>query len=221
MTQARTDQSRATNRELTMVTSFRRITAMSAAGLALLAACSSEPTSAPSSPLAPDAASSSLSGLQRIAGASGLSVALTNLPGLQRKVALPASITVQQTFGTSGGVLSIPQAGVTLSIPGGALAAPLTISMTARAGSLIAYDFEPHGTVFAQPLVFVQSLGGTNATPLSAALLQLGYYSDPANLSSQGALVDELRGGTLNSFRTSFTSSIPHFSGYMVAVGRR
>ena len=204
-----------------MVTPFRRFGAMSAASLALLAACSSEPLSAPSSPLAAPAGASSSATATQLSGLTrALSTMLTSVPGLQRNTPLPVSITVQKSIGAAGGYLSIPQAGVTLSVPAGALAAPLTITMTARAGSLVAYDFAPHGTVFAKPLAFVQSLTATNVTPLTAALLQLGYYSDPNNLNSQGALVDELRSGTLSTLKTSFTSSIPHFSGYMVAVGR-
>ena len=88
--------------------------------------------------------------------------------------------------------------------------------MTARAGSLVAYDFAPHGITFAKPLVFSQQLRGTNASLLTAPFLQLGYYSDPSLLTKTGALVSELLGGTLNTLTWTFTAPIPHFSGYIV-----
>ena len=67
---------------------------------------------------------------------------------------------------------------MTVTVPRGALAQTTTITMTARAGTVVAYDFAPHGITFAKPLVFQQQLRGTNASLLTAPLLQLGYYSD-------------------------------------------
>ncbi|MEO8621507.1 MAG: hypothetical protein ABI625_10610, partial [bacterium] len=145
---------------------------------------------------------------------------LTAVVGVQRNTPLASSITVTKTIGSAGGTLSIPQAGVTVTVPSGALASNTVITMTARAGSLIAYDFAPHGITFAKPLVFTQSLAGTNASLLTAPLLALGYYSDPSLLNSLGGLVSELLAGNVNLLSWTFTAKIPHFSGYMVAVGR-
>ena len=92
--------------------------------------------------------------------------------------------------------------------------------MTARKGSLVAYDFAPHGIVFAKPLVFTQKLQGTNASLLTAPLLQLGYYSDPGLLTAVGGVVSELLGGTVNLLSWTYTGNIKHFSGYMVGIGR-
>ena len=201
-----------------MATSLRRAGILAALSFTLFAACSSEPTSAPSSPLATPAAAPSadlLGGLTQT-----VNKLLTAVLGVQRKTPLASSITVTKTIGSAGGTLSIPQAGVTVTIPSGALASNTVITMTARAGSLIAYDFAPHGITFAKPLVFTQSLAGTNASILTAPLLALGYYSDPSLLSSVGGLVSELLSGNVNLLSWTFTSKIPHFSGYMVAVGR-
>lgn len=145
---------------------------------------------------------------------------LLDMNGLQRTTALAAPITVSKSIGPDGGTLAIPEAGVTVVVPRGALAATTKITMTARAGSLVAYDFAPHGIVFAKPLVFTQQLRGTNATLLNAPLLQLGYYEDASLLTKTGGLVSELLGGTVNTLTWTFTSSIPHFSGYMVSCGR-
>jgi hypothetical protein len=139
---------------------------------------------------------------------------------LQRSTSLPAAITVTQTIGGAGGTLSIPEAGVTVTIPRGALIAPTQITMTARAGSLVAYDFAPHGITFAKPLTFTQRLSGTNASLLSAPFLRLGYYQDERLLGTTTALVSELIGGTVDLLTNTFTSKIPHFSGYVVTCGR-
>jgi ZU5 domain len=202
-----------------MVTSLRRAGALAALSLTLFAACSNEPTNVPSSPLAvaPTAAPSA----DLLGGLTGLvNKLLSVVVGVQRNTPLASSITVTQTIGSAGGSISIPEAGVTVTVPSGALASSTVITMTARAGSLLAYDFAPHGVTFAKPLVFTQSLSGTNASLLTAPLLQLGYYSDPSLLTAVGGLVSELLSGNVNLLSWTFTSKIPHFSGYIVAVGR-
>ena len=145
---------------------------------------------------------------------------LVGMNGLQRTTPLAVPITVSKAIGADGGTLAIPEAGVTVTIPRGALAQPTTITMTARAGTLIAYDFAPHGITFAKPLVFSQQLRGTNATLLSAPLLRLGYYENANLLTRTGGLVSELLGGAVNTLTWTFTSTIPHFSGYIVTCGR-
>ncbi|MEO7455172.1 MAG: hypothetical protein ABIY52_02855 [Gemmatimonadaceae bacterium] len=203
-----------------MATSYRRFTAL-AAGLALLAACSGEPMTAPPAPLATPAAAPSadlLGGL--VGGVVGTVTSLITLPGLQRTTPLAANITVSQTIGTAGGTLSIPSAGVTVVVPAGALSKSTLITMTARKGYLVAYDFAPHGITFAKPLVFTQKLSGTSANILTAPLLNLGYYSDPNLLTAVGGLVSELLGGNVNLLNWTFTGSIKHFSGYMVGMAR-
>ncbi|MDQ2666553.1 MAG: hypothetical protein M3Z05_11150 [Gemmatimonadota bacterium] len=187
-----------------------------AASLLLLAGCSAETTA----PTAAAAASSDLLG-GVLGGVTGvLKAVLVPSIGLQRTTPLSAAITVSQSIGSAGGTLSIPAAGVTVTVPAGAVSVPTQFSMTARAGSLIAYDFAPHGTTFAKPLVFKQSLTGTNATLLNKAFIQLGYYADPNQLNSVGGLLSELTFGVVDLLSWNFTANIKHFSGYMVACGR-
>lgn len=203
-----------------MKASLRRISLL-AAGLALFSACSSEPISAPQARVETPATAPSkdlLGGL--IGGVVGVVQHLIVMPGLQRNTPLAANITVTQTIGSAGGTLSIPAAGVTVVVPAGALNSNTLITMTARQGSLVAYDFAPHGIVFAKPLVFTQKLVGTNASLLSVPFIQLGYYSDPGLLTAVGGIVSELLGGTVNLLSWTYTGNIKHFSGYMVGVGR-
>ena len=195
-----------------MIRTLRRLSLM--AGVALFAACSTDSTSLPSAPNA----SLSKAPVKGLLGTTATALALAT--GAQRTTALPSSLTVTQAIGVDGGTLSIPQAGVTITVPAGALAVTTVISMTARAGTVIAYDFAPHGTTFAKPLVFTQALAGTNVPPVLAPLLTLGYYADPSYLTTLGASVSEFISGSSNLVNASFTSSISHFSGYMVACGR-
>jgi hypothetical protein len=191
-----------------MKPTLRRLAALAFGALALVSCGTDQPTAvsrpAPSVSGAPSAS------------LLGALTSLLTVDGLQRTTPLAAPITVSQAIGVEGGTLTIPQAGVTVVVPRGALAQTTTITMTARAGSLVAYDFAPHGITFAKPLVFSQQLKGTNASLLTAPFLKLGYYSDGGLLTKTGALVSELLGGTLNTLTWTFTAPIPHFSGYIV-----
>jgi hypothetical protein len=181
-----------------------------------VAACSSDHATAPATLSAQSAAPSNdlLGGLLgTVTNTLGLTV-----NGLQRKTPLAAPITVTKTIGWAGGYLSIPEAGVSVVVPVGALSSPTEITMTARAGSLVAYDFAPHGVTFDRPLVFTQDVRMTNAGLLST--LKLGYYSDPSLLGSTTAVVSEIINGVLSWLTGTFTAPIKHFSGYVVLCGR-
>jgi hypothetical protein len=200
-----------------MFSPIRRIGALA---LALtLAACSADQVAAPTqmkaAPSGPDA--SLLGGL--LGTVTGV-LNLTTNEAVERTKPLAAPITVTKEIGYYGGTLSIPEAGVTVTVPRGALMRTTTITMTARAGSLLAYDFSPTGTTFYKPLLFNQSLRGTDVTLLQVPLLRLGYYSDPGLLGELTATVSDLLGGVVNLLDWSFNAPIRHFSGYVVICGR-
>ena len=199
-----------------MQTPIRRLIALAAAVVAV-ASCSVEQPTSPAARPTPSAAAPSADLLGAVTGTLN---SLLSVEGLQRTTPLAAPITVTKTIGSAGGTLAIPQAGVTVTVPQGALAKATVITMTARAGTLIAYDFAPHGITFAKPLAFTQQLRGTNASLLTAPFLQLGYYKDASLLTKTGGLVSELLGGVVNLATWTFTGSIPHFSGYIVTCGR-
>ena len=199
-----------------MVASLRRAGLLAAAGLSLLVACTADSVVAPEAQQqAPTAASKDLLG-----SATGVVTGLVQADGLLRTKALAKSITVSKTIGVDGGTLAIPDAGVTVTVPRGALKGNTLITMTARAGSMVAYDFAPHGITFAKPLSFSQKLSGTNATLLGAPFLKLGYYPDESLLGKTTALVSEVIGGTLNLLSWTMNSQISHFSGYVILCGR-
>ena len=191
---------------------LHRLLAVALGALAITSCGTEHPTLPQLQQSAPEARSSDL---------LGTVTSLVSMNGVQRTKALVAPITVTKSIGPDGGTLAIPEAGVTVTVPRGALTATTTITMTARAGALIAYDFAPHGITFTKPLVFSQQLRGTNATLLGAPFLRLGYYKDASLLTRTGGLVSELLGGVVNTLSWTFTSAIPHFSGYVLTCGRQ
>jgi hypothetical protein len=193
-------------------------------------ACNPDRAAAPSAPAAvstlasptpsPVASGASHDLLGGLTGGLTNTLGLTSANGVLRTTPLASSITVSTTIGRSGGVLSIPAAGVSVVVPYGALNTDTQITMTARAGYLLAYDFAPHGVTFNVPLVFNQSLNNTNVGLLSPLTLELGYYSDPSLLGTTTALVSEVITGLTSILTRTFTAPIKHFSGYLVICGR-
>jgi ZU5 domain len=134
-----------------------------------------------------------------------------------RTTPLPSDVSVAKTIGVLGGTLVIPEAGVTIVVPPLAVSKPTDFRVTARAGSALAYDFEPHGIKFAVPLVMTQSLRGVQTDKGLLNLgLSLGYYPDPTKPTS----VTELLNVTIDLVNQTAISTIWHFSGYIYASGR-
>lgn len=182
-----------------------------------LAACGATDSTAPSTPAASamkaapaDAANASL--LTTLLGS-----AQTVTPA-HRNTPLAKSITVSKNIGILGGTIAIPGAGFSIVIPPLAIPATKTISVTAMAGDKLAYEFAPHGLKFALPLVMTQNLSQTDASGglLGLLNLKLGYFPD----SSKPTSVTELLGVQVDLLNQTAISTIWHFSGYIVAVGR-
>ncbi|MGH7619380.1 MAG: hypothetical protein ACREPM_19355, partial [Gemmatimonadaceae bacterium] len=77
------------------------------------------------------------------------------------------------------------------------------------------YDMEPHGTKFLIPLIATQNLVNTNVRGILNLSLSLGYYPDPAHITS----VTDLLSVQLDLLHLTAVSTIPHFSGYIFAGG--
>lgn len=184
------------------------------AGMSLaLAACSTSDSVAPPPVASPPAAARSLTGT--LTGV--LSSPITIQP-LQRTVPLATNISASAYIGVLGGTISIPGAGVSVVVPALALPRATRITVTALAGSNVAYEFAPHGIKFPVPLVVLQDLKNTQAqtggliNPLS---LQAGYFPDSTNVTS----VTELLGVNVNLLSQTAIFSVWHFSGYILAGG--
>lgn len=161
---------------------------------------------------------------------NGLLSATTNLisglipvTALMRDTAVATAYTRSFTFTTKGGRIEMPELGMRVDVPEGAIPGDsLTIVVTALPGKAIAYDFQPHGTVFLKPLAFRQDLNNTSWDKLGfKGIVNGGYFKDAAqiDLLKGSALLDELFPVTIKSSRVSF--DIKHFSGYMVSGGRQ
>lgn len=187
--------------------------AVAVAATFFASACASDSSTSPQSPVAPPSAASRdlLGGLL---GGGSTAGTKTVVP-LLRTTPLAADVSVSQTIGPLGGVLAIPQAGLTIVVPPLAVGKATAFKITARKGSYLAYDMEPHGTKFLVPLVATQSLVNTSARGLLNLSLSLGYYPDPAHVTS----VSELLGVQVDLLRLTAVSTIPHFSGYIYVGG--
>src|SRR6185437_156835 len=84
---------------------------------------------------------------------------LTLLVPAARTTPLSSDITWSFTAGPGGAVSVNPATGLAITIPAGALATQQVITVTAPAGSAVAYSFSPH-LVFARPVTLAQSLKG-------------------------------------------------------------
>ena len=189
--------------------SLRTLTVAVVGGL-LINGCGSH-----DNPVAPEAALSA----SPAASASLLGLSTTTVTALQRTTPLAKPITTSAYIGALGGKLTIPGAGLTVVVPPLALTSTKLITVTALAGSNVAYDFGPSGTKFLVPLVVTQDLRNTQAksggliNPLS---LFVGYFPDDKNILS----VTELLNLNVNLLSQTAVFTVTHFSGYIVASGR-
>jgi len=147
---------------------------------------------------------------------------------LKRTTALATNLTATATIGTSGGSLRLDDAGLRVDIPSGALAAPLTITVTALAGDNVTYEFEPHGTLFAKPVKVTQDLHGTSADGNATYLRTVhgsyfdtsldSAFTDPLHLTAK---VKEHQLAYRDNNSSQLRFYVGHFSGYMVAMSLR
>lgn len=143
-----------------------------------------------------------------------------SVKALLRDHPLPDHPNKSEMIGPLGGSLRLPQAGLTLIVPAGAVSAPTRFSVTHVGGRFLAYNFEPHGARFNVPLVLIQDLRGTNHK--AGASLIGAYFANESQLDQAHgtAIASELLNVTLNNSLNQATMLISHFSGYMWASGR-
>ena len=192
---------------------MKRLTLVLAALAIAVAGCADAPNAPPTAPASPALTEAPRPALLGI-------LALT--PILQRRVALPADVTVRARIGYEGGTIAIPEAGLRVVIPRGAVSEPVDFVATAVAGRGVAYRFDPHGIRFARPLVVTQELRGTEWIGLPLLNMRAGYFKDDAQLDAERALVrlDELLPLTLDLLRLQARFNVEHFSGYVLTSGR-
>ena len=128
---------------------------------------------------------------------------------------------------STGATIKLPAAGLTLRFQAGAVAQPLTVTLTAHPGDQVSYDFQPHGVRFLKPVLVQQDLKGTKAENDLRMMsdLKAGYLANgTADIDAQGrATMTEVYATQLYSEggpkvrQLRFT--LTHFSGYILASG--
>ena len=134
-------------------------------------------------------------------------------------------IRVSKTIDQSGGTISIPETGLTVSFPAGAVAGPITILITSDQ-KYVAYKMEPTGTRFLKDVTVTQLLNTTAifGVPLRSQLYAVYIADDNVKLSGKVPVLEIEPGTTIFSVLNSLLPqahvwTIRHFSHYMLASG--
>jgi hypothetical protein len=143
---------------------------------------------------------------------------------MNRQGGLAADLTVSAVIGPKGGELRLKDAGLRLTIPRGAVSEPTTFSVTAVAGSVVAYEFEPHGTSFPVPLITQQTIfnSGPDSADPNTYNFQAGHFLSRDDLDGTAELgvVNETLPTRIDKGKGKVTFSVTHFSGYLLASGK-
>lgn len=126
-------------------------------------------------------------------------------------------------IGPEGGTIELPQTGLRLVVPADAVRAPTPFRVTARAGRLAAYDFEPDGSEFTPALRFEQDPALLQPPPVrdgAPMRMQLGYYQHADALDERAgiATVAEVH-RLLETSDERGAFALPHFSEYVLGWG--
>lgn len=200
----------------------RAVAALAALLVAGVAACADAPSAPALDPAAPSLAKANAPGQLGRFGKSDTLARPVSATALLRTTPLQASITVRQELTRRGGHFTVPGTGLTIQVPPGAVPdQPITITVTAVKGDVLAYEFEPHGTQFRKPLELTQDLRGTNWQKKLVGRLDIGYFASARDLdlTRKSALVREAIPAGLDAAGHRVSFDVTHFSGYMVSWG--
>jgi hypothetical protein len=186
-------------------------------------------------PVAPTNAGVLQPGAPAFATATVASSQGSTYPVLTRTVALPTELSTTAWIYPSKSAyqsVKIGDAGIKISFAPGAVSAPLRVTLIAHAGTLISYEFLPHGTTFGADVKIQQDLHGTNAYQNEAVMSSLvaGYLANGTsdiNYTDGTATFSETFPIYYWDGTTSFKKTTPsvakfytrHFSGYSLASG--
>lgn len=135
---------------------------------------------------------------------------------LERAEPLESELSATRVIGRDGGVIRIPEAGLTVSIPRHALTQSTRITVTAPAGDLVGYHFAPHGLRFRRSVTVRQDLSMTEAGLVTTLLGGLSGAYFVGDLQPKLLALEILDLSILDGLLAQF--SIDHFSGYVIAT---
>jgi hypothetical protein len=135
--------------------------------------------------------------------------------------------SVSAIVGPDGGTLSLPGSDFAISIPNGALEAPTTITVVAKAGQHVAYEMLPHGLQFLRPVTAVQGLQNTAIYGTDAGNAIRSAYLAEGNeniKADDSASPSELQAATTYFYGSRPVAetqvwTIKHFSRYILISG--
>jgi hypothetical protein len=192
-------------------------------GLLLIASCSDGILQSPTAPSEATASDNSGS-----SGSSGISGSLNDAGNLELRAVWwendHKNVSVSKTIGTSGGVIAIPETGLTMEFPAGAVSSPITITITADE-KYVAYRMDPSGTRFLKDVTVTQSLLTTSLSgePLRTQLFAAYIADDNIQLSGKVPVLEIEPSKTIFSPLSHLPEAqvwlIRHFSRYMLASG--
>jgi hypothetical protein len=195
------------------------------AGAILIASCADSVITNPNVPAPADAVSSHNSGPGNEGSLVG---AATDGAGLELRAVWWTHnqedlVRVSKTIDQAGGVISVPQTGLTIEFPAGALDSALTITVTADR-EYVAYKMEPSGTQFLKDVTVTQSLTTTSifGSPLRNQLYAAYIADDNIKLSGKVPVIEIEPSKTIFSVLDPRLPEaqvwvIRHFSRYMLA----
>ena len=136
----------------------------------------------------------------------------------RRDAPLESDISVSALIGPQGGIIKIKETGLTVQFPARALDQEVQITVTAKAGDMLAYEFQPHGLKFNANVKITQKLDKIHASS-SLANAFVGYYADPSALDQANGKAQILEGLPISITYTDrvVRAQVRHFSGYLVA----
>jgi ZU5 domain len=199
---------------------LRRSLAVAIGALAM-ASCSDGGISAPPAPSAATSQAISQLNSRDVTGAVTDATQL-DLKAVWWKKQHKDVIKVSKTIDQSGGTISIPETGLTVSFPAGAVTAPITITITSDE-KYVAYKMEPTGTKFLKDVTVTQLLNTTSifGEPLRGQLYAAYIADDNIKLSGKVPALEIEPSTTILSalLPQAQVWIIRHFSRYMLASG--
>lgn len=194
---------------------------------AVVVGCADRVPSAPQATRAPAQPSNSLLG-GLIGGVVGTVNNLLNIVVtlVQRPTTLQQDIVWSFDAGPGGVISANRAAGLSVTVPPGALAQNVRITVTVKAGNVYNYQFQPEGLQFAVPVVVTQDVSDNSLiSSILGGLLGSTKTVKGAYYSSSTLQYDPKTGtATVNELEPTITGAgllsfqIRHFSGYTVAM---
>ncbi len=133
---------------------------------------------------------------------------------VRRSVPLLEDESVTMVIGPAGGEIKLQLAGLKFKVDEGALTEDVSITITAPAGDLVGYFFEPHGLQFLEPVKTIQDRKLLDLPKkYRKVTMNAAYFTGPLlpEVETNETLPIQFKAGTLEFY-------ISHFSGYVIAT---